>query len=255
MINTFFKTLAVVVVAGFIGKCAGDKWDAPANQKDPGAPLVAGIPIDGKAFFAPCVPEDGNIELGCFHISFQNVEGYEVVNLRFDGILNPILDVNSDDDMFNDEYMRFYGTESPCQNIYLTIDGKPKGFSVYNFRDGYGPFFAKGCNCDGVHFVPFFGKGVLDGSCQVCKNSFVLSFVNVPELRDGKPHTVKITVKAKDLLYFPIWGEQIYEDVIFEAGDVCPEIEEDIDDEDDEFEDDDNPNNIDPAEGDDDFDY
>ena len=75
MINTIVKSLAVVFIAGFIGKCAGDRFDVPVNQKDPGAPLVAGIPIDGKAFMAPCVPEDGNIELGCFHMSFQNVNG------------------------------------------------------------------------------------------------------------------------------------------------------------------------------------
>lgn len=208
MINTFFKTLAFVVFAGVIGKCAGDNWDVPSNQSDPGAPIVAGIPIDGKAQAAPVLPESGrNVDINGFSVSFQNEGGHEVINLILEGIQNPLNE---------DEWLRFFGTGTKCENIWLTIDGQPKGISVYNLKDGVGPYVEADCGCT---FIPCF-EPKSEGECDFCSNSFVISFVNEPDVRDGNPHTVTITIKTRNN---EIYGETIFENVIFDGDDVYPD--------------------------------
>ena len=138
--------MAFVVVAGVIGQCAGSAWDdpAPGSSTIPGTPLVPGIPLSDKATPAPAVPSTGNINIPNFGVSNQFENGYDVVNMTFPGIQ---IDPTS--------WLKLYGTSTPKQNIWLTIDGIPQAFSVYNINDGDTPYIEDKCHCS---FIPEYAN-------------------------------------------------------------------------------------------------
>jgi hypothetical protein len=148
MINTFLKSLAFVFVTAAVGQCVGGSYDdpAPGPGTNPGTPLVPGIPLSGIATVAPTVPSPGNVSIPNFSSSTQRENGYDVVNLTFPGIQCPLNPAN---------WMKFFGTNTRQQNIWLTIDGVPQAFSVFNIGDGETPYIEDKCHCS---FIPEYAN-------------------------------------------------------------------------------------------------
>lgn len=136
-IATLFATAAVV---------ACEPGWLPDNPRQGGdAPLVDGIPSDSWAEWNPQVT-DPNVSVPNFNYTVEEVNGHQVIRFNMNGIQNP-------KDMT--QWLRLYGTErveqrvvvkdgagnsypiteKTNQNIYISIDYRPKGISVINTID------------------------------------------------------------------------------------------------------------------------
>jgi len=104
-----------------------------ADNPTPDAPVVVvpnvpGIPSDGSATPNPVVlPEEINAVLPNFNYSVDKENGFLVIRFDMTGIQDP----NNPN-----EWVRLYGPGDAQQNVWLEIDDKPKGFSIYNTIDG-----------------------------------------------------------------------------------------------------------------------
>ncbi len=74
-------------------------------------------------------------------------------------------------DPYTGDYLTLYGTKSDKQNIWISIDGMPKGFSINNIV---------GTNSANPYQISYY----------------IIRFANIASLFDGQPHTVKITINS-----------------------------------------------------------
>lgn len=84
------------------------------------------VPVDGAAGEAPDIDEN-EINASIPNISYMPVDmdGTVVVNLDLTGIY----------DSQTGDWLRLYGTGEPNQNVWVDLDGTPKGVRVYNNAD------------------------------------------------------------------------------------------------------------------------
>lgn len=139
------KLFAVLVAAAFVYGCGGGTADVEKPKFDeerpgPGVSVgsgsgasnqeIAGIPNDDKAEPNPEV-EVGDINATIPNVSYEaEMEGDDVI-IRM--TMTGVRDENATDP--EDEWLRLLGTGESGQNIWLEIDGKPKGIDVYNTAD------------------------------------------------------------------------------------------------------------------------
>ncbi len=83
------------------------------------------IPDDSKASKNPEIA-DGNAYIPNIQYTTVNEDGTAVIRLDMTGIQNPN----------TGEWMRLAGTGDKDQNVWVEVDGKPKGITVYNTADG-----------------------------------------------------------------------------------------------------------------------
>lgn len=83
-----------------------------------------GIPSDSEADPNPSVG-NSTVYVPNFQYSIENEGGFTVVRIDMTGIQNPE----------TLEWLRLLGTSNKGQNIWISVDGKPKGFLVYNNSD------------------------------------------------------------------------------------------------------------------------
>lgn len=121
------KGLAIVCGLLVMTACQGN-YDNPIIPQGSLDPLVLSIPSDNGATPAPSITSP-NLTLPTSVTTTLTVEGglypgtfYNVANLKMPGIKNP----NTGD------WLILHGTYRTDQNVWVTVDGKPKGFTVYN---------------------------------------------------------------------------------------------------------------------------
>ena len=85
------------------------------------------IPDDSEATPAPDVPNP-NTEIPNIQYVPEYVDGDLIIRINMTGIRNPN----------TGGWMHLYGTRNPDQNIWVEVDDKPKGFTIYNNDDGEG---------------------------------------------------------------------------------------------------------------------
>lgn len=139
-----FKLFAVLVAAAFVYGCGGGTADTEKPKFDeerpgPGVSVgagygggkeIAGIPSDDKAEPNPEV-EVGDINATIPNVSYEaEMEGNDVI-IRL--TMTGVKDESATDP--EDEWLRLLGTGEAGQNIWLEIDGTPKGIDVYNTAD------------------------------------------------------------------------------------------------------------------------
>jgi hypothetical protein len=117
------KLLAKSLLAGFVGglsmmfvACSNE-----TNSVDPGIPSIPGIPADDPENPNPIVlPEDINTLLPNFSYSVYKENGWYVIRLDMTGVQDP----------YTKDWVQLYGPGNSNQNIWLSIDDMPKGFSI-----------------------------------------------------------------------------------------------------------------------------
>lgn len=126
-ITSVCKSLAIGLMGvAFFAACSNS--DNPSTEPVVVVPNVPGIPSDDSATPNPVVlPEELNTVLPNFNYSVDRENGFFVI--RFD--MNGIQDPNNPS-----EWVRLYGPGDSQQNVWLEVDDKPKGFSIYNTIDG-----------------------------------------------------------------------------------------------------------------------
>ncbi|MBR4367544.1 MAG: VWA domain-containing protein [Bacteroidaceae bacterium] len=97
-----------------------------SDDDDENQVLVPGIPSDTQAKQNPALPDVANTVIPNLVYTVEEVNGRLVIRFDLTGIQNP-----------NDlaEWLRLYGTTVSNQNVWLSIDGQPKGFTVVNTID------------------------------------------------------------------------------------------------------------------------
>lgn len=83
-----------------------------------------GIPDDSKAKPNPAVPTV-TTTIPNIQTTLDEINGVLVIRVDMTGVKN-------NDDV---NYVRLYGTDSSEQNVWVEVDGKPKGITVYNNAD------------------------------------------------------------------------------------------------------------------------
>ena len=102
--------------------CSSD--DDPEEQQEEVTVLVAGIPDDGDATPNPNVDNNTtNIPNIVCNTEYEN--GVPVIRIDMTGVQESL----------GNEWLRLYGTGSDKQNVWVEVDGKPKGISVRNTAD------------------------------------------------------------------------------------------------------------------------
>lgn len=86
--------------------------------------LSSSIPSDASADESPSV-DRSTVTIPNLHFQDEDYQGETVVRLDMTGLW----------DKNNQEWMYLYGTGSSKQNIWLELDGSPKGFLVHNTID------------------------------------------------------------------------------------------------------------------------
>jgi len=86
---------------------------------------VLGIPLDSEASASPVI-DNPTVTLPNFQCSVTEEEGHHILNIDITGIY----------DAENNEWLQLFGTGDENQNVWLEIDGKPKGILVYNSVNG-----------------------------------------------------------------------------------------------------------------------
>ena len=84
-------------------------------------------PDDEEAEPNPDV-SDPNVDLPNIHVGYED-DGIDLyVRIDMTGVQDPV----------TKEWIRFFGTHDPNQNIWISVDDKPKAFTVYNLSDNDG---------------------------------------------------------------------------------------------------------------------
>lgn len=115
----FGAALAAVLVAGGVSSCSDDKKETPKGN------LVADIPSDDLASPNPVIEGEYTASMANPQYSFLEEEGAIVMRFDMTGI----------QDQQTMEWIRLIGTGKADQNIWIEVDGKPKGIVVYNTAD------------------------------------------------------------------------------------------------------------------------
>ena len=91
--------------------------------------LVSGIPSDDDATPNPIVTDDEiNTVIPNFSYSVSKENNWAVVRLDMTGVRDP----------YTKDWLRLYGPGSGKQNVWVSLDDKPKGFSIHNTIDDEG---------------------------------------------------------------------------------------------------------------------
>jgi hypothetical protein len=113
-----FKTLLMALIVSFlVYSCSSDDSD---SNTDP-----TGIPDDSEALASPNISID-EITTLIPNVQFSDEGEYSVINMNLTGIQHPE----------TKEWLRLYGTKLSDQNIWVEVDGKPKGILVQNLAAG-----------------------------------------------------------------------------------------------------------------------
>lgn len=126
--NLFVRSLAMgFVAAGALAFTACDNADNSVPGDDVVVvPHVPGIPSDDSATPNPEVlPEDINTVLPNFNYSVERENNFLVIRFDMTGVKDP----------YTNDWLRLYGPGDSRQNVWLSIDDVPKGFSIYNTID------------------------------------------------------------------------------------------------------------------------
>lgn len=94
------------------------------DDDDPNQP-VSTIPSDDDADPNPAI-KDTTVTLPGVSASFTSEEGEIVIRLDMTGVKDPS----------TGDYIKLYGTGDPKQNVWVEVDGEPKGISVQNISEG-----------------------------------------------------------------------------------------------------------------------
>ncbi len=114
-------TLGVLMSVG-MQSCLDDGNETIALEK---ARNHTGIPDDSEAGESPVITDGSTTTIPNVSYSTEIVNGDVVVRLDMTGVR----------DAETLEWLRLFGTRQQHQNIWVEVDGKPKGFTVYNNAD------------------------------------------------------------------------------------------------------------------------
>jgi hypothetical protein len=115
--------MAALFVAG--GMCLTSCVNDDNKVVNVDAPYVPGIPSDDIATPNPNVP-DPNTQLPNFNYTIYEELGYAVIRIDMTGVQDP----NTGD------WVKLYGpADRSLQNVWVSLDGAPKGFSISNTAD------------------------------------------------------------------------------------------------------------------------
>lgn len=92
-----------------------------SEDDKPSMEEVTGIPSDEKADENPEIGQS-NTNIPNLNYTVETVDGYAIVRLDLTGIQDPE----------TLEWLKLVGTGNYGQNVWVSVDGKPKGFTVYN---------------------------------------------------------------------------------------------------------------------------
>jgi hypothetical protein len=122
--------ISIALLASFLAfgmsSCLSDGEDTitlGSNNK-----MVADIPSDDDADPNPEIGGDHTTNIPNIQYSVVDEEGYAVCRIDMTGVQGE----NSAD------WLRLLGTNEPGQNVWVEVDGKPKGIKVYNTADNEG---------------------------------------------------------------------------------------------------------------------
>lgn len=107
---------SLLIVGGVVFTSCNEK-DNPANSNV----VVKDIPSDDDAGANPVInPEDINTIIPNFNYTVNEEGGVSVIRLDMTGVRDP----------YTNDWVELYGTKHPKQNVWLSLDNKPKGFSI-----------------------------------------------------------------------------------------------------------------------------
>lgn len=124
LINRGIKALCFFVCAFSLTSCINDGDETIVFEK--GNPL--GIPSDSQADPNPSI-DKANALLPNFQYTIEDVDGHKVMRLDMTGVMNSK----------TYDWLKLYGTDKSNvqrQNVWVSVDGKPKGVLVSNASDG-----------------------------------------------------------------------------------------------------------------------
>lgn len=109
--------LSGLLLAGGFVFTSCDKQDNPTVTDV----TVADIPSDKEAGLNPAIdPNDINTVIPNFNYTVNEEKGATVIRLDMTGVRDP----------FTNDWVELYGTKHPKQNVWLSLDDQPKGFSI-----------------------------------------------------------------------------------------------------------------------------
>jgi hypothetical protein len=95
--------------------------------EDVNAPYVPGIPMDDIATPNPELDlSELNTVIPNLNYTVDDVNGWAVIRLDLTGVKDP----------YTNDWVKLYGPGSGKQNVWLSLDGAPKGFSIHNTAEG-----------------------------------------------------------------------------------------------------------------------
>lgn len=127
-----WRTLSLLVAGGAFVVLAAGSLDEPKNggnqdENEPTAGEVLNIPEDEDADPAPTVTNP-TTNIANPSINIESKDGYTYVSIDLTGVW----------DQEASDWLELYGTGESNQNVWVTVDGTPKGIDVYNNSSGDG---------------------------------------------------------------------------------------------------------------------
>ena len=121
--NHLFRSLLLAFGAIAFTACNNDN---PVVEDNVNVPYVPGIPSDDIATPNPQIdPTQLNTVIPNLNYTIDNVNGWAVIRFDMTGVKDP----------YTNDWVKLYGPGSGKQNVWLSLDGAPKGFSIYNTID------------------------------------------------------------------------------------------------------------------------
>ena len=109
--------LSGLLLAGSVVFTSCEKQDNPVVNDV----TVPDIPSDKEAGLNPAIdPNDINTVIPNFNYTVNEEKGVSVIRLDMTGVRDP----------FTNDWVELYGTKHPKQNVWLSLDDQPKGFSI-----------------------------------------------------------------------------------------------------------------------------
>ena len=118
--KSFFLVIVAALFLTFMSNCAKDE---PTNDEPTENPY--GIPSDNLATANPEISDPNAIIPNYQFEELEGGNGLRVFKIDMTGIMDPN----------TDEWMDLYGTSESRQNLWLSLDDKPKGILVKNHSD------------------------------------------------------------------------------------------------------------------------
>ena len=116
----------LLLMAGAMSFTACNNEDNSVAFDEVVVPYVPGIPSDDIATPNPEIdPGALNAVLPNFNYTVDMENGWAVIRLDLTGVEDPL----------THDWVKLYGPGNTKQNTWLSIDGRPKGFSIYNTID------------------------------------------------------------------------------------------------------------------------